>query len=118
MISDANVSSRPETPNTPKPGITKISSDSSAMPSTNKTSSRLPAVPPRNLLQKNNEKNTAATEFAAQDPDSRLEILLEPVPEGTKLTLIHQEIPEGQPDYALGWEDFYFKPMREYFSTQ
>ncbi len=56
------------------------------------------------------------TEFAAQDPDSRLEILLEPVPEGTKLTLIHQEIPEGQPDYALGWEDFYFKPMREYFS--
>jgi len=56
------------------------------------------------------------TEFAPKDPDSMLEILLEPVPEGAKLTLIHSGIPEGQPDYAEGWEDFYFKPMRAYFS--
>jgi len=58
------------------------------------------------------------TEFAPEDPDSRLEILLEPVSEGTKLTLIHSGIPQGQPDYAQGWEDFYFKPMREYFLAQ
>ncbi|MFN0213442.1 MAG: SRPBCC domain-containing protein [Saprospiraceae bacterium] len=56
------------------------------------------------------------TEFDSKDADSMLEILLEPLPEGTKLTLTHQGIPEGQPDYAQGWEDYYFKPMREYFS--
>jgi activator of HSP90 ATPase len=34
----------------------------------------------------------------------------------TKVTLIHSNIPEGQADgYKQGWEDFYFKPMREYF---
>ncbi len=56
------------------------------------------------------------TEFAPEDPDSMLEILLEKVPGGTKLTLNHSGIPAGQPDYAKGWEDFYFKPMHEYFS--
>ena len=34
----------------------------------------------------------------------------------TTLTLKHSNIPEGQADgYKSGWEDFYFKPMREYF---
>ena len=56
------------------------------------------------------------TEFTPEDPDSRLEILLNPALEGTKLTLIHSGIPKGQPDYAQGWKDFYFEPMREYFS--
>lgn len=47
------------------------------------------------------------SDFQETDADSRIEILLEAVPDGTKLTLIHTEIPEGQPDYAEGWEDFY-----------
>jgi activator of HSP90 ATPase len=55
-------------------------------------------------------------EFPAQAPDSRLEIVLEAVQNGTKLTLIHSEMPEEQvQEYRQGWEDFYFKPMREYF---
>jgi activator of HSP90 ATPase len=34
----------------------------------------------------------------------------------TKLTLVHTNIPTGQEDsYKKGWEDFYFKPMREFF---
>lgn len=56
------------------------------------------------------------TDFMEEDADSRVEILLEAVPEGTKLTLVHSEIPEDQPDYAEGWEDFYFKPMRDFFT--
>ncbi|MFN0174950.1 MAG: SRPBCC domain-containing protein [Saprospiraceae bacterium] len=67
--------------------------------------------PGRRILQ-----SWRTTEFAPEDPDSLLEILMEPVPEGTKLTLNHSGIPEGQPDYAEGWKDFYFKPMRVYFS--
>jgi activator of HSP90 ATPase len=56
------------------------------------------------------------TEFAASTPDSRLEILFEPFEQGTKLTLIHTNIPEGtSKEYEQGWIDFYFTPMKEYF---
>jgi activator of HSP90 ATPase len=57
------------------------------------------------------------SEFPEDSPDSRVEILLEKVPGGTKITLVHTDIPDGQGDgYKQGWEDFYFTPMREYFS--
>jgi len=56
------------------------------------------------------------TEFPDDAPDSHLEILLEEFDGGTKVTLIHSNLPEDQVDsYRQGWEDFYFKPMREYF---
>ena len=56
------------------------------------------------------------SEFPEDAPDSRLEVVLEAVQGGTKLTLIHSDMPEEQvEDYRQGWEDFYFKPMREYF---
>jgi len=56
-------------------------------------------------------------EFEDADPDSRLEIELEVVTSGTRLTLTHSNIPEGQAEsYKSGWEEWYFGPMREYFS--
>ncbi len=56
------------------------------------------------------------SEFAKKDKDSLLEILFEKVKEGTKLTLIHTNIPAGQAEsYTQGWKDFYFKPMKKYF---
>ena len=57
------------------------------------------------------------TEFPEGSPDSRVEILLESVKGGTKVTIIQSNIPEGQADdYKQGWQDFYFKPMKDYFS--
>jgi activator of HSP90 ATPase len=57
------------------------------------------------------------SEFPEESPDSRVEILLEESNGGTKITLIHTDIPEGQGEsYKQGWEDFYFTPMRAYFS--
>jgi activator of HSP90 ATPase len=57
------------------------------------------------------------SEFPDKAPDSRLEILFEDVPGETKVTLIHSDMPEDQAgSYRQGWEDFYFKPMKEYFS--
>ena len=59
-------------------------------------------------------------EFPEEAPDSHVEILLEEIASGealatTKLTLIHTDMPEGQAEsYRQGWEDFYFKPMREW----
>ena len=55
------------------------------------------------------------SEFAESDEDSRLVIRLKETREGTELTLIHTNIPEGQTQYRTGWQDHYFTPMKEYF---
>jgi activator of HSP90 ATPase len=60
------------------------------------------------------------SEFPEDAEDSQVEILLEEIASDealatTRLTLIHTNIPEGQANsYKTGWEDFYFKPMREW----
>jgi activator of HSP90 ATPase len=59
------------------------------------------------------------SEFPEDAPDSRVEIIFEEVSGGTKLTLVHSKMPEEQvEDYRQGWEDFYFKPMTEYFGKR
>jgi len=56
------------------------------------------------------------SEFPEGAPDSRVEVLLEEVNGGTKVTITHSSIPKDQADlYRQGWEDFYFKPMKDYF---
>jgi uncharacterized protein YndB with AHSA1/START domain len=58
------------------------------------------------------------SEFAEADADSQIEVLLEATKGGSKLTLTHTHIPEGQAEsYELGWEESYFEPMRTYFSA-
>lgn len=55
------------------------------------------------------------TEFLESDPDSTLEILLEPQGDGTMITLRQSNIPIGQGDsYRSAWEEHYFEPMIEY----
>jgi uncharacterized protein YndB with AHSA1/START domain len=59
------------------------------------------------------------TEFSAAHPDSRLELMLEQVEGGTRLTIRHIEIPEGQgASLEQGWIDHYFRPMKEYFARR
>ena len=59
------------------------------------------------------------TEFPAGSEDSILEISLEEMKTGTKLTLTHSNIPDGQADsYKDGWKKFYFRPMKEYFGKK
>jgi len=56
------------------------------------------------------------SEFSDNAPDSRLEVVFEEIEGRTKITLTHSDLPEDQVDsYRQGWEDNYFKPMREYF---
>ncbi len=57
------------------------------------------------------------TQFPTDAPPSRLIVLLDAVPEGTRVTIAHTEIPAGQgAGYEAGWDEHYFKPMRRYFS--
>ncbi len=58
------------------------------------------------------------TEFADDDPDSEIEVLFENVEEGTRVTVLHSNVPADQREYEDGgWEDSYFVPMREYFAA-
>jgi activator of HSP90 ATPase len=55
-------------------------------------------------------------DFDANDADSQIEVLLEPVEDGTRLTLRHTGVPDDKRDYEEGgWQDSYFTPMAEYF---
>ena len=57
------------------------------------------------------------TEFPENSPDSILDLTFEPTKEGTKLTLIHKNIPDGQgEEYKQGWKEYYFGPMLEFFT--
>jgi activator of HSP90 ATPase len=57
------------------------------------------------------------SEFAASHPDSEIEVSLEPADGGTRLTLLHRNVPDGQLGYEHGgWQESYFDPMKEYFS--
>ncbi|MFZ5481740.1 MAG: SRPBCC domain-containing protein [Myxococcota bacterium] len=67
--------------------------------------------PPRRIVQA-----WRSSEFPKKAPDSRLEIRLEPHPEGTRVTFVHTGIPDGQgASYRQGWEDYYLEPMRAHF---
>jgi len=57
-------------------------------------------------------------DFPSYCKDSIVEILLEKSKEGTRFTLLHSGIPEGQAEkYKKGWEENYFKPLKKYFNN-
>ena len=57
------------------------------------------------------------SDFPTEAPDSILEIQIESIPDGARLTLVHKNIPDGQSgEYEQGWLDYYFAPMQAYYS--
>ena len=59
------------------------------------------------------------SEFADEHDDSQIEVLLEQVGEGTRITVRHTNVPDGQLGYEQGgWQESYFEPMREYFGRR
>ena len=59
------------------------------------------------------------SEFAADDPDSTVTIMLTPLVAATRLELRHAGVPDGQTAYENeGWRNFYFEPMQAYFARQ
>jgi activator of HSP90 ATPase len=55
------------------------------------------------------------TEFDENEENSQVEILFERDPKGTKISLIHTNLPANGEQYKQGWFDYYFNPMTEYF---
>jgi activator of HSP90 ATPase len=59
------------------------------------------------------------SEFPEGSPDSKLEILFEKHNSGTKLTIVHTQLPNGdEKKYEKGWKEFYLKPMKMYFQKK
>jgi activator of HSP90 ATPase len=72
----------------------------------------------KNIELTNNKRivqSWRTSEFEENDEDSKLLIELRATDEGTELTIIHTNIPQGQTQYKKGWLDHYFTPMKEYF---
>lgn len=59
-------------------------------------------------------------EFAEDALDSVLEVNFAPKAGGKcTVTFVHINIPNGDgPKYKQGWKDFYFTPMKQYFSKK
>ena len=49
--------------------------------------------------------------------DSIITVKFKDTESGVQITLIHEDIPEGQPDYQQGWEEYYFEPMKVFFGN-
>jgi uncharacterized protein YndB with AHSA1/START domain len=57
------------------------------------------------------------TEFTDEHEDSIITVTFEEVEDGTLLTLVHSNVPDGQMTYEQGgWQEHYFEPMKEYFA--
>jgi activator of HSP90 ATPase len=56
------------------------------------------------------------SDFPSGSADSRLEVLLKKARGGTRITLVHTNIPDGQgKNYQQGWVEHYFEPMKKHF---
>ena len=57
------------------------------------------------------------TEWPEGYPPSLLELTLKARGEKTELTMVHSRVPKEQVDYyAEGWKEYYWEPMRRYFT--
>ena len=61
----------------------------------------------------------SSTDFPKGYGPSRLELSFNKVPKGTELVMVHSNIPEEQADEtADGWVEWYWDPLKKYFSGQ
>ena len=76
------------------------------------TGRNLELVPGERIVQ-----SWRTTEFGDAHEDSVITVMLEDTDEGALLTLVHSNVPDEQTSYERGgWQEYYFKPMKAYFS--
>jgi uncharacterized protein YndB with AHSA1/START domain len=75
------------------------------------TGRNLELVPCERIVQ-----SWRTTEFAGDHEDSLITVTLEEADGGALLTLVHTNVPERTSYKQSGWEEYYFEPMKAYFS--
>ncbi|QQG48150.1 MAG: SRPBCC domain-containing protein [archaeon] len=59
------------------------------------------------------------TEWPKGYPASLVEITVTKKGGGTQLEMVHSKVPAEQADdYAEGWEEYYWKPLKKYFAKR
>jgi activator of HSP90 ATPase len=59
------------------------------------------------------------TDWMEGYPASKLELTFREVPEGTEIVMVQSNVPKEQADeIAEGWTEFYWNPLKAYFSNQ
>jgi activator of HSP90 ATPase len=75
------------------------------------TGRNLKLEPGRRIIQ-----SWRTTKFTDADPDSQIEVLLQPAAGGTMVTVRHSNVPDGHTSYRDGgWQRSYFEPMKQHF---
>ncbi len=60
-----------------------------------------------------------STDFPEDYPPSKLELTFCEVPKGTEIVMVHSNVPKDQEaDTADGWTEFYWEPLKKYFSKK
>jgi activator of HSP90 ATPase len=78
------------------------------------TGATLELEPGRRILQSWRTKD-----FPADAPDSLLEVTIAKFEKGSKLTLLHTNLPKDQVEqYKDRWKEYYFIPMKGFFSQK
>ena len=61
----------------------------------------------------------STTDWPDKFPSSRLELTFKGAKGGTEISMIHSNVPAEQADdLAEGWNEFYWKPLKEYFTKR
>jgi activator of HSP90 ATPase len=61
----------------------------------------------------------STTDWPDHFPPSKLELTFKKTKTGTEISMIHSNVPAEQADeIAEGWDEFYWKPLKEYFTAQ
>jgi activator of HSP90 ATPase len=75
------------------------------------TGRNLTLEPGRRIVQ-----SWRTTKFTDTDPDSQIEVVLQPATGGTTVTVRHSNVPDGHTSYRDGgWQRSYFEPMKQHF---
>lgn len=76
------------------------------------TGRNIELVPSERIVQ-----SWRTTQFEEDHEDSILTVTFEDADGGALLTLVHANVPDEQTSYEQGgWEEYYFEPMKTYFS--
>jgi activator of HSP90 ATPase len=61
----------------------------------------------------------STTDWPDKFPPSRLELTFKEAKGGTEISMIHSKVPAEQADDLVeGWNEFYWKPIKEYFTMR
>ncbi len=61
----------------------------------------------------------STTDWPESSPPSRLELTFQKTKGGTEISMIHSNVPAEQAaELSEGWVEFYWNPLKEYFSKQ